>query len=268
VPQPAEDVTNVVLARIVRLNELYLALAQGTPAARAAFAWIASYATDLPSWEDLNVAKGRVEKRRLTPDGIVELLAERTRVFVEDEMGLGPMPKSADDARAWALSKLNRYASFMMQGRDRPYYAQKYPGHWKAELVFLVHSEERASSLTQVIAEWHKVNRSVPLVARALTMRQAVGLLRGRLPDHAEPEPEIRIKRSDLRLTCSFVYEVIATFKAVRHFLRANPAVRALGCPYPEYSPQFERMIAFVEGSRDQLSGSRSLVEQSSAGRA
>ncbi len=81
-------------------------------------------------------------------------------------------------------------------------------------------------------------------------MRQAASLLRGRLPDHAEPEPEIRITRSDLRLTCSFVYEVLATFKAVRHFLRANPAVRAQGCPYPDYSPQFERMIAFVENMR------------------
>ena len=38
-----------------------------------------------------------------------------------------------------------------------------------------------------------------------------------------------------------------------RHFLRANPALRAQGCPYPEYSPQFERMIAFVQGVRSQL---------------
>jgi len=53
----------------------------------------------------------------------------------------------------------------------------------------------------------------------------AGSLLRARLPDHAEPEPDIRIKRGDLRLTCSFVYEVLPTFKAVRHFLRANPAL-------------------------------------------
>ena len=62
-----------------------------------------------------------------------------------------------------------------------------------------------------------------------------------------ESDLEIMIRRSELKLTCSFVAEVTATFKAVRHFLRANPAVRAQGCPYPEYSPQFERMIAFVQ---------------------
>ncbi len=67
VPQPAEDVTRIVLARIVRLNELYLALAQGRAATNAPFAWIASHATDLPAWEELNVGRGRVEKRRLAP---------------------------------------------------------------------------------------------------------------------------------------------------------------------------------------------------------
>ena len=259
VPQPAEDVTKVAVARIVRLNELYLALAQGRAATSAPFAWVASYATDLPSWEELNVGRGRVEKRRLAPDAIVELPAERTRVFVDDEMGLGPLPRTAGNARAWALSRLNRYLSFMMQGGDRTRYAQKYPDCRKAELVLLVHSEERASSVTQAIAEWHKIKRSVPVLARALTMVQAAGLLRGRLPDHAEPEPEIPIKRRDLRLTCSFVYEVLATFKAVRHFLRANPAIRAQGCPYPEYSPQFERMVAFIQDVRSQLGESQSL---------
>ena len=255
-PQPAEDVTKVVLARIVRLNELYLALAQGRAATNAPFAWIASHAADLPSWEELNVGRGRVEKRRLAPDAIVELLAERTRVFIEDEMGLEPLPRSIENARAWALSRLNRYASFMMQGGDPTVYARKFPDRWRAELFLLAHSEERASSLTQVIAEWQKVNRSVPLVARALPMRHAAGLLRGRLPGFVDSDLQIPVKRSDLRLTCSFVAEVLATFKAVRHFLRANPSVRARGCPYPEYSEQFERMIAFVEDVRSQVAQS------------
>jgi len=167
---------------------------------------------------------------KLAPDAIVEIPAERTRVFVENEMGLGPLPRSAENARAWALSKLRRYGSFMARGGDRTLYAQRYPDQWNAELVLLGYSEGRASNLAQVIAEWQKVNRAVPLVPRALTMPHAAGLLRGRLPDSAESEPEIPIKRSDLRLTCSFVAEVLATFKAVRHFLRANPALRAQGC--------------------------------------
>jgi hypothetical protein len=84
-------------------------------------------------------------------------------------------------------------------------------------------------------------------------MWHAAGLLRGRLPGFVDSDPEISIKRSDLRLTCSFVAEVLATFKAVRHFLRANPAIRAQGCPYPEYSQQFERMVIFVQDMRSRL---------------
>jgi hypothetical protein len=64
-------------------------------------------------------------------------------------------------------------------------------------------------------------------------MRQAATLLRGRLQPLAKSDLEISIKRSELQLTCHFVAEVIATFKAVRHFLRANPAVRAQGCRTP-----------------------------------
>ena len=67
VAQPGEDVTTVVLARMVRVNELYLTLAHGRAATNGPFAWVASRATDLPSWEEINVDKGRAEKRRVTP---------------------------------------------------------------------------------------------------------------------------------------------------------------------------------------------------------
>jgi len=73
----------------------------------------------------------------------------------------------------------------------------------------------------------------------------------------AESDPEIPINLSEVKLTCSFVAEVTATFKAVRHFLRANPAVQQQGCPYPQYSPDFERMIAFVQRLRGRLATSR-----------
>src|SRR5712664_738961 len=245
-PQPTEDVTASFLARTVRLNELYLVLAGRHRAAQAPFVWIAANATELP-WQELNLRTGQTEERRLAPDAIVELPAERTRVFLEDEMGGHPFPRHDESAKAWALSKLSRYASFMLLGSHRTFYAQKYPDEWKAELVLLVHSEERASHLAEVIREWRTLNRAAPLLVRALSFQQATAHLRGCLQPQGESDPEIPIKRSELKLTCSFVAEVTATFKAVRHFLRANPVVRGQGCPYPEYSSEFERMITFVE---------------------
>jgi hypothetical protein len=185
------------------------------------------------------------------------LPAERTRVFLEDEMGIHPLPRPDESAKAWALSKLNRYASFMVLGSPRTFYAQKFPDGWKAELVLLVHSDERASRLAEVIADWRTLNRAAPLVARALIFQQATTYLRGCLQPPGESDPEISIKRSELKLTCSFVAEVTATFKAVRHFLRENPAVRGQGCPYPAYSHEFERMVTFVERMRGRLGSSR-----------
>src|SRR5438445_10288746 len=58
------------------------------------------------------------------------------------------------------------------------------------------------------------------------------------------------------RFACLECRRRAATFKAVRHFLCANPAVQQ-GCPYPQYSPDFERMIAFVQRLRGRLATSR-----------
>ena len=112
-------------------------------AADAPFVWIAANTTEL-AWQTYSHFTGRLEERRLTPNAIVELPAQSTRVFVEDEMGVGPLPRRDDAAGAWALSKLHRYASFMAEGTHRSYYAQKYPDECTAGLVLLVHSEERA----------------------------------------------------------------------------------------------------------------------------
>jgi len=96
-----------LIARTVRLNELYLAVAERYRAAEAPFVWIAANGTELP-WQELNHRTGRIEERPLAPDAIVELPAERTRVFLEDEMGAHPLPRRDESARAWALLKPNR----------------------------------------------------------------------------------------------------------------------------------------------------------------
>ena len=99
------------------------------------FVWIAANGTELP-WQELNHRTGRIEERRLAPDAIVELPAERTRVFLEDEMGIAALPRRDESAQAWALSRLNRYASFVLQGSHLTFYAQKYPDGWKPSSSF------------------------------------------------------------------------------------------------------------------------------------
>src|SRR3989449_6640413 len=69
-----EDVMASFLARTVRLNELYLALAERYRPAQAPFVWIAASATEL-SWQELNFRTARIEERRLAPDATIELPA-------------------------------------------------------------------------------------------------------------------------------------------------------------------------------------------------
>jgi hypothetical protein len=93
----------------------------------------------------------------------------------------------------------------------------------------------------------------VPLTVHAFSFAQAARHFRGRLRLPAPPTATIGVQPTDLQLACSFVTEVTATYKAVRHFLRANPSVRTQGCPYPEYTPEFERMVELAARLRGQL---------------
>jgi hypothetical protein len=251
-----QDVKAQFLEHTVRLNDLYVALAEGCarqriPPSRYPFWWNSTEIAGLP-WQERSERTGRMEERRLAPDAVLELAAERVRIFLECEMGGHPLVRRDENALGSALSKLNRYAAFVVEGGPQTFYAQKYPDGWRAELVFLVHSEERAANLSGVIAGWREQNKAVPLVATALSFAQAAAHLCARFRLPAPPEDPALAARAELRLTCSFVSQVAATYKAVRQYLRANPAVQTQGCPYPEYTPEFERMVALVERYRKQ----------------
>jgi len=253
----AQDIKPQFLEHTLRLNDLYVALAEGCARQRVTpprypFWWISTETSGLP-WRERNQLTGKIEDRRLIPDSILELTGERCRDFLECEMGGHPLVRRDEDAIGSALSKLQRYGAFMLEGGQKTFYAQKYPDGWKAELVFLMHSEQRAANLVAIIDQWRGQNRAVPLVARALSFGQAAVHFRARLKLPAPPAPGVSVQPADLELTCAFVSEVTATYKAVRHFLRANPTLRAQGCPYPEYSTDFERMVALVERFRTQV---------------
>ena len=68
--------------------------------------------------------------------------------------------------------------------------ALHHPDGWKAEFVLLVHSDERATHLAELIGQWRTAgNRAVPLLIRALSFPQAAALFRSRLQPLAESDP-------------------------------------------------------------------------------
>jgi len=101
-PQPIEDVRPSSLARTVRLNELYLVLAERHRLARAPFVWIAANATELP-WQKLNDRRAASRSAALRPTRPWSLPAERIRVFLEDEMASGPSKARRRRARLGAV---------------------------------------------------------------------------------------------------------------------------------------------------------------------
>jgi len=110
-----QDVKPHFIEHTVRLNDLYVALAEGCarqrlPPARYPFCWISTDNVGLP-WRELSGRTGRMEERRLVPDGILEFPRERIRVFLECEMGGNPLVRKDENAVGAALSKLNRYGS-------------------------------------------------------------------------------------------------------------------------------------------------------------
>jgi hypothetical protein len=262
VPLAAQDVKPQFLAHTVTLNNLYVALAEASRKARRGpahfpFVWLATESAGLP-WRERNPHTAHIEERRLVPDAILELREQKTRVFLECEMGGHPLVRRDEHALGSVSSKLQRYGSFMIRGEQHSFYAQKYGDGWEAELVFLVHSDDRAANVSKLITEWRAQNRAVPLAVRAFSFEQAPAHFCGRLRLPVAPDPGPPVSAHEAQLTCSFVDEVIATYKSVRHYLRANPGVREAGCPYPEYSASFEPMVAFTARLREQLQKPRS----------
>jgi hypothetical protein len=254
VPIAAQDVRPQFLAHTIALNELYveLAVAAGKLGVRPAsfpFRWVATETGGLP-WRERDMRTGQVEERRLVPDAILEAPAEQTRVFLECEMGGHPLARREESALGSVRSKLQRYAAFMQEGGQTTFYAQRFADGWKAELVFLVHSEQRAANAAALIEEWRGQNRALQLTVRALSFDRMAAHYLARLRLPAAPEAGVMLSAADVRLACSFVSEVLGTYKLVRHYLRANPEVRAKGCPYPEYSTDFEAMVALAERLR------------------
>src|SRR5439155_11122865 len=105
--------------------------------------------------------------RRLVPDAILEMPSERVRIFLECEMGGHPLVRKDEYALGSAVSKLKRYAASALEAAQQTYYAQKYPDGWRAELGFLVHSEQRAANRSPIIARWWQPNRAAPLAGGA-----------------------------------------------------------------------------------------------------
>ena len=221
-PHHSQDLKPQFLAHTVALNDLYVALAaacvgQHLPPRRYPFVWLSTETGGLP-WRERNARTGQIEGRRLVPDAVLELPAEPARVFLECEMGGHHLVRKDESAPGSVLGKLNRYATFMLNGIHQTFYEQRYTDRWPAELAFLMHLEKRAANVSALIARWREQNRAVPLSIKAFSFSEAAMHYCARLRIPSPAEQPATIERAELRLVCSFVSQVATTYKAVRQY--------------------------------------------------
>lgn len=266
---PREDVGQDFLEHAVTLNEFFVGLLAGPLLARApaslttgplrdmearvergrrlatfyarashpAFRWDAVDSVRLP-WKEFD-ASNKVERDRLIqPDGVLELPAAKRRIFLECEMGGHSIAALSDEKQGATLAKVGRYTEYLASFADvrakKTYYAEQYSDGFVPEVLFLVKTESRATSINEAIAASRSLAARASLKTRALTFTQAPNEF---LPLLGVEVPSERGAASGAgALTEGEVKAVHAFYRSVHAFYKARrDKARASKEPVPEY---------------------------------
>jgi hypothetical protein len=223
-------------ARGAKISTLY------ARASHPAFRWEATDAVRLP-WKEFDAAENVERARAIEPDGVLDLLGPKRRVFLECEMGGHSIAAQSDEKQGATLAKVARYAEYLSAFADvrarKTFYAEQYPDGFVPEVLFLVRKESRARSINEAIAGSRSLGARAALKARALTFEQAreeflplVGVV---APASPSPTPS---PAGDGRLAVSLAQiELVQVFyRSVRQAYKAErDSARARHQPVPDY---------------------------------
>jgi hypothetical protein len=179
---PKQDVGQAFLKHEVMANEVFLGLVpqDGKTWAKVprSFRWVLGEYLDLPFGDYTGRQHPALEKHRMQPDAILEVPASRKRFFIEYETGSA----TARDAKksTSTMAKLNRYGTFfcapvgnvLAGGLVDTAYTRAFSDGWPAEVLFVTRTEARRDSITRVIAELERSDKS-KFAARALTLDES-----------------------------------------------------------------------------------------------
>src|SRR5229473_5402711 len=175
---PKHDVGAAFREHAIVLNELFVALVRppGGGYARARqtqFRWIASDTVRLP-WKQ-HLAHGSTTPDRLVlPDAVLEIPSAKRRLFLECEMGTHPIASAARPKPGSTIAKVQNYEGFLRSYVDasatQTFYARTYPDNYVPEVLFLVRTAHRATTVNEAIRQWHERLGTQTCPARALTI--------------------------------------------------------------------------------------------------
>jgi hypothetical protein len=241
---PKHDVGAQFLEHLVRLNDVFVDLwrtGDRCPrAAHPAFRWIPSDRVRL-EWGEWEVRQGRQQQRVILPDAVLELPAQKRRFFLECEMGTQTIvPGEGVEAPGATLSKAERYQRFLT-GRTGDarvtHYGTRYPDGFTPQVLYLVQTSGRASSVNAALSAWQKWLDAGPLSnQKALTFEEATGALRlvvglpASAPAAAKPAPPKPAKRrrevtsAEVRLLTGFVETALRRLNKVKALFKGEEA--------------------------------------------
>jgi len=227
--------------------------------AHPGFRWLVVGDRDLP-WKQPNA--GQLEARVLRPDALFELLASRRRIFVESEIGTHTIVAVSASKTGATTSKMDRYESFctLLSGpaTRKTWYAERFSDGFKPEVLFLVRTALRATSVQRAVEAWRIAHPLAVCTFRVATVEQAVTSLLPQVSSATAPSPGASEKVAppvpkspgvlaapDVKVLLNYFASAQADFKARRDRARASGAVP------PAYPTNEREVYALLQRLRE-----------------
>lgn len=206
-------------------------LARGLKPRDLPLKWDPCETTDLP-WREYDTTAGKVRSRLMVPDAVLDLLAARRRFLIECEMGSHSIVAASDEKAGATLRKAERYDEFFSGLDDASsgltFYAKAFPDRWPAEVVFLVRTDSRRDRVNAALDRWRAERLRVTVLARALTLADAVAEFRAATGAAAPSAAPPGLPDQDLDVLRRFYQEALLELKAAGRTLPAAFRATAL----------------------------------------
>jgi hypothetical protein len=198
-------------------------LARGISPHALPLRWDAQDGTELP-WREYDATAGKVRERLMVPDAVLELPAARRRYLVECEMGSHSIVAASDEKAGATIRKAERYDEFFAGFADESarltFYERAFGDRWPAEVVFLVRTGSRRTSVNAALERW-RAERGNPIVrAHALTLEEAareIGLVLGTAPTCSHEPPSVSappLRSAEVDVLRRFYQQVLLELRA------------------------------------------------------
>jgi hypothetical protein len=185
-PPSKSDVGHVFLEHTLRLNDVLLALVLALRESELAalhqlpFRWFCE-GDELLQFEIHDAVAGRMARKVVKPDAILEVPGRRRRLFLEAESGAHSIATADPVRQGPVLRKLERYQLFFTgrasAGGRETNYGCSFQDGFAPELVFLVHSDSRKGRVEAAVKEALGAREPSGFGVRVLTFAEGASAL-------------------------------------------------------------------------------------------